>query len=74
MSYKNPFLIPGLRNIRENKECSNCKERETRMDARYCCWCGAPFSVIIIEGRAYKTETIMVLKELKDVTDSVVDE
>lgn len=60
MKYKSPFLIPGLRNIRENKQCAQCKEYETRMDARYCCWCGTPFTVIVIEG-SFETKTIMVL-------------
>ena len=44
--------------IQETKACDKCGESETRLDARYCCWCGTPFTVVIITTLSYTTITV----------------
>lgn len=33
----------------ETKSCTHCGEKESRLAAKFCCWCGKPFEVVIIE-------------------------
>lgn len=46
--------------LKEHKLCAGCGESETRLDARFCCWCGVPFSIIVVEG-LFKVETIVAI-------------
>lgn len=41
--------------LKEQKVCDACYVSETRLDAQFCCWCGAKFSVVIVESFTIKT-------------------
>lgn len=47
--------------LSEHKLCGQCNEPETRLDARFCCWCGKAFEVVIISGLP-REETILISK------------
>lgn len=46
--------------LSEHKLCEQCHEPESRLDARFCCWCGAAFTEIIYTQPSYATKTILV--------------
>jgi protoporphyrinogen oxidase len=46
------------------KQCKRCEEKETRLDARYCCWCGTKFDLVIISGMA--TKIVPMIEPIKE--------
>jgi hypothetical protein len=41
--------------LKEHKLCDQCGESEIRLNALFCCWCGARFTTVIIDSLSYKT-------------------
>jgi hypothetical protein len=59
MSIRQPGRYGSTFHLSEHRVCAKCNESELRLDARFCCWCGTRFDVVIIERIGYSTRMVV---------------
>lgn len=64
MTVRQPGRYGDVFYLKEHKLCPRCAASETRLDARFCCWCGVAFDVVYINS--FATVTRMVSKPMKE--------